>query len=144
MAGPVTLILGAFAFEALGFSFIDLQTGVETPWAENQIAGGWDNLQWLGPGKATASIRGVLFPEHLGGEQNLSGTAALQAAGVPMPLISLGGQAFGLFVVERLSEDQSVFSGRGVARMNKYSISLRKMPVTSLMGAAGGVVRLFT
>ena len=144
MSGPTTLILGAFPFEALGFSFIDLQTGVETPWTEIKVAQGWDALQWLGPGKATATIRGVLFPEALGGDENLTGIAGLQSSGVPMPLISLGGTPFGLFVVERISEEQTTFSGAGIARRNKYVISLRKMPTTGPAGLVGSVIRLFT
>jgi phage protein U len=144
MAGPTTLILGAFPFEALGFSFQSIKTGMRTPWAEIKIAQGWDALQFMGPSKQTATIEGVLFPEAFGGEGSLAGIEALAVQGLPMPLISLGGTVFGLFVVEAVRQDMSVISGRGQARRDAYVIDLRRYQGTGPGTIIGAAIRLFT
>ncbi|RAI01090.1 oxidoreductase [Acuticoccus sediminis] len=144
MAGPSVLILGPYAFEALGFAFRDLETGMETGWAEIKTAQGWDALQYLGPSKQTVSIKGVLHPEEFGGQAEKAGIEALAVSGVPVPLISLGGVVFGLFVVEDVDSRQDTFSGRGRARVDQYGIHLRRYPGITSGSVIGGAIRLFT
>lgn len=138
------MMLGGFAFEALGFGFDEMGRDVDTQWAEVKVAQGWDALQWMGPSKEEVEIRGVLFPEALGGLGSLDGIRQLASTGSPMPLVSLGGNIYGLFVVIGLKEDQATFNAQGLPRMDKYRLRLRRYPGSPLVGLAGSAIRLFT
>lgn len=143
MSGPVTMTLGAFAFESHGFGFTDLGRDLDTGWTDIKIAQDWDALQWLGPSKEEVEIKGVLFPERFGGLTQLAGIRSLAISGTPMPLISLGGNVFGLFVVIGIKEDQELFNAAGSPRKDKYTIRLRRYPGLGL-SAISRSIRLFT
>ncbi|MER9652548.1 phage tail protein [Mesorhizobium sp. M0152] len=133
MSGPVTMSLGRFAFEALGFSYTDVSRSLETPWQGIAVASGFDTLQWTGPKSDGVSIKGVLFPVALGGAAGLEGIRKAAIAGTPLMLVSLGGQIFGNYVVEGVKEDRAYHDRVGTPRQNGYEISLKFYP-----GIAGG------
>lgn len=119
--------LGFYQFEALGFSFTDRQRELDTSWVSVPVAGGFDRLQWTGGTGKTETIGGVIFDEF-GGQQALEGIKQSAIDGTPLPLVSLGGapnNIFGLFVVERVSEDHEFVTRDGRPLKNAYSISLR-------------------
>ena len=90
MAGPIVMALGPFAFEALGFSFVERRRGQITRWAEIPVAGGMNPSQWTGGDAQVETITGVLFPARLGGQSNLDGLRAAAALGAVLPLITRG------------------------------------------------------
>lgn len=127
MAGPVVMSLGFFQFQARGFSFDGRRRDLETSWASTPVAGGFDRLQWTGGRGRSETISGALFDEF-GGDLSLEGIKLAASRGQPLPLISLGGapfNAFGLFVVERVSEDHTFIDGNGRPLKNAYTIDLR-------------------
>lgn len=144
MPGPVSMALGPFAFEAMGFGYDGLQRRLDTPWAEVEIAGAMDALQWTGPKADTVTIKGVLFPREFGGQASLDGLAAAAEAGQPMMFVSgsaAAGRIYGYHVVEAIDEDRSYIDAAGAARRNAYQIRLRRYdgPAPAPGGIAAGL-----
>jgi phage protein U len=140
--GPSPMALGSFVFRALGFSFEGQGRELSTPWAEIDVCGTFDALQWMGPQSDSFAITGAIFDEAFGGQASLDGIRAAAQAGRPLMLVTRAGRVHGLHVVFGVSEDRSVISGSGQARINSYQIELRRYPGNA--GGLGGLLgRLF-
>lgn len=128
------MALGGFVFRALGFSFEGQGRGLETPWAEIEVAGRDDALQWTGPKGETFSIKGVIFDPEFGGQETLDGLRSAARAGQPLMLVTRAGRVMGRHVVISVSEDRSYIHASGQAGLNRYTIDLKRY-----RGAAGGL-----
>ena len=120
------MCLGPFAFESLSFGFYGVSRELATPWAEIKTVGGLDRVQWLGGDSDRVTIVGVVFPEEFGGLDSLEGVRSAARAGTVLPLVTLGGNVYGLYVVEGVHEDQSYHDASGRPRRDVYSIELRR------------------
>jgi hypothetical protein len=139
------MALGGFVFRALGFSFDTQGRGLETPWAEIEVAGRFDALQWTGPKSESFSIKGVIFDPEFGGQESLDGLRRSAQSGTPLMLVTRAGRVMGRHVVIGITEDRTYIRASGQARLNHYSIELRRYHgvagIGGLVGAALG--RLF-
>lgn len=124
MATPMAL--GPFAFHALRFGFYGLGRELSTRWAEIETVGSLNRLQWTGGEGDGVSISGVVFPHEFGGLSNLEGIRSAALSGAVLPLVTLGGNVFGMYIVERVSEDQAYHDASGQPRRDRYSIDLRR------------------
>nr|WP_234913889.1 phage tail protein [Rhizobium rhizogenes]QCO89356.1 phage P2 GpU family protein [Rhizobium rhizogenes] len=61
------MMLGGYAFEALGFGYQNIKRKVNTPWVEISVGQALNPQQWTGPTSDEVTIQGVLFPEEFGG-----------------------------------------------------------------------------
>ena len=141
MSGPTPMMLGSFAFEAIGFGFNGLQRRVQKPWADIAVAQTLNQQQWTGPTSEEVTINGVLFNEEFGGQDSLDGIIAAANAGVPLMLVSgseSAGVIHGLFTIQGVSEERSFIDHRGAPRKNSYSITLKRYS-----GGAGGIGSIF-
>jgi len=137
------MALGGFVFQALGFSFESQGRGLETPWAELKTAARFDALQWTGPKSESFSIKGVIFAPEFGGQETLDGLRAAASAGRPLMLVTRAGRVMGMHVVFGISEDRTYIDGSGQARLNRYSIELRRYHSSGIGGIAGAIGSLF-
>lgn len=140
------MMLGPFAFQSMGFSLTGTRHSTETPWVEVPVAGGPDQLQWVGGKATTQTITGVLFSEF-GGQASLEGIKALAENGIPQILVSFGDfprNVFGFWAVFGVSEDRSFYDRNGTPMRNAYEIKLHKVPLTRTGGVTGVITSLFT
>ncbi|MFT0892963.1 phage tail protein [Pseudochelatococcus sp. G4_1912] len=126
MAGPVSMSLGPYAFEAHGFGYTDVTRNLDTSWASIEVVDRFEALQWTGPKSEGMSIRGVLFPHEFGGDASLEGLRAAAISGEPLMLVSLDGGIFGMQVINGISEDRAFMDHLGRPRKNAWSIDLRR------------------
>lgn len=124
--GPSPMALGSYAFRALGFSLTDQARELSTPWAEIEVAYGFDSLQWTGPKSDSFSIRGVIFEEAFGGQASLDGISKAAAAGKKLMLVTREGKIHGSHVVFGVTEERGFIRADGLARRNAYEIKLRR------------------
>lgn len=124
MATPMAI--GPFMFHSLRFGYNGLGRDISTRWASIQTVGGLNRLQWTGGDEDTALIEGVLFPEEFGGLSSLEGIRAAAQSGLVLPLITLGGNVYGMHVVEMVSEDQSFHDRLGRPRKDVFRIGLKR------------------
>jgi phage protein U len=120
------MALGPFGFESLSFGFHGIGRGLATPWASIATVGGLDRLQWTGGESDKVSIAGVVFPEEFGGLDSLEGVRSAARAGTVLPLVTLGGNVFGLYVIEGVTEEQSYHDAAGRPRKDVYTIDLKR------------------
>ena len=139
------MALGGFVFRALGFSFDTQGRGLETPWAEIEVAGRFDALQWTGPKSESFSIKGVIFDPEFGGQESLDGLRGAAASGTPLMLVTRAGRVMGRHVVMSISEDRTYIRASGQAHLNRYSIELRRYHGMAGIGGlvSGALGRLF-
>ncbi len=142
MTGVTSMMLGGYAFEALGFGYQNIKRKVNTPWVEISVGQDLNPQQWTGPTSDEVTIQGVLFPEEFGGQSQLDGIIAAQLAGTEMMLVSgdaMEGVIRGMFTVQSVEEDQTYHDAKGMPRRNAYVISLKRIP-SDAAASAGGIV----
>lgn len=124
MATPMAL--GPFMFHSLRFGYNGLGRDISTRWASIQTVGGLNRLQWTGGDDDAVVVEGVLFPEEFGGLSSLEGIRGAAQSGLVLPLITLGGNVYGMHVVEMVSEDQSFHDRLGRPRKDVFRIGLKR------------------
>lgn len=127
MSNSVSMMLGGFAFQALGLGYQDVQRRVETPWADVPVAQGLNAQQWTGPTSEQVTIRGVLFPAEF--PASVSGIVAAANSGVPLMFVSGDadeGLVHGTFTVQAIDEDRSFHDAAGRAWRNAYTLTLKR------------------
>lgn len=113
-------------FHSLRFGFHGLGRDLSTRWADIQTVGGLNRLQWTGGDDDTVLVEGVIFPEEFGGLVTLEALRAAAEEGAVLPLISLGGLVYGMFVIELVKEDRAFIDRLGRPRKNVYRIGLKR------------------
>lgn len=123
---PTPMALGPFGFESLRFGYDGVSRDLSTSWADIQTVGGLDRLQWLGGEADRVKIEGVVFPEEFGGLESLEGVRSAARDGAVLPLVTLGGNVFGMYVIEVVSESQRFHDAAGRPRKDVVMIGLKR------------------
>lgn len=82
--------------------------------------------QFAGPGDDTITLSGVLYPEITGGKISLAALQAMGDEGMAWPLIEGTGIFYGLFVIEEISQTDSIFFADGAPRKIEFSMKLTR------------------
>ena len=145
MSNPVSMALGPFAFEAIGFHYDGLTRSVNTSWSDVAVAQRRNAQQWLGPTSDEVTIKGVLFPLEFGGQDSLDGVIAAAEAGEPLMFVAgdaAEGRIYGYHTIQSVEEDRSFIDGAGIARRNAYQIKLKRHD--GEVAARGGIASLLS
>lgn len=118
--------LGPFKFAIYTMAYQELNRSTQYQWGEQPVFGGWDNLQFLGPGQDTQTLTGVIFPEYKGGTGQLNDLRDLGSKGQAHLMVSGTGKMLGYWVISQIDEGQTKFAALGVPRRQEFTITLRK------------------
>lgn len=136
------LALGSHVFEIapLNFQAIDRETTVK--WPAIARFGGRPGRQMTGFGEDPILISGLLFPEELGGREELEALRATQARAQPVIMAGWSGSGtaariYGRVVILAVRDQQTSINRDGFGRRISYEIEVA--PV----GATGKPVGLF-
>lgn len=83
--------------------------------------------QFTGPGDDSITLSGVLYPELTGGKISLMALTAMADEGKSWPLIEGTGLFYGLFVIEEVSQTDSVFFPDGSPLKIEFSLKLTRV-----------------
>ncbi|WP_054162507.1 phage tail protein [Rhodopseudomonas sp. AAP120] len=112
------MAIGPHVFQVIGLNHQEIDTSSEAIVAEVPRFGLMDGAQMHGMKRPEMSIRGVLYPDQLGGLPDYEGLRAAQFALRPLPLIRMGrsfsAAVLGAVTIERLSDVES-YGGKKVA-----------------------------
>ena len=122
----VMMRLGLFKFSLGTAAYQELNRTVQYRWARQERIGTNDALQFTGLGAETVDLRGAIFPLFRGGEGDVAKLRLQASIGIPLPMIDGRGRVWGLWVVESIGEQQSVFLDTGAPKRVQFDLRLTR------------------
>lgn len=121
------MAIGPHIFQAIGLNGQSIETSTEAIWVDVPRFGMVDGAQMHGWKRAEMSIRGVLFPDQIGGLPDYEALRAGQYGGRPLPMLRMGrgfsARVFGAVTIERVS-DLEEYGGKKIA----FTVDLKGYP----------------
>lgn len=121
------MILGLFPFGMKTTPYQQLQKQMSWRHPSTSRVGKRPARQFVGPGDSTITLSGVLYPEITGGKISLMALELMADTGKAWPLIEGTGLYYGLYVIEELSQTDSVFFPDGAPRKIEFSMKLTRV-----------------
>ncbi len=121
------LALGMFVFSLNTLAYQELQRQTNWRHSSSNRVNAQPALQFTGRGDETITLPGILLPELAGNVISLDELRAMGNSGKTWPLVEGTGKVYGLFVIESLSETQTVFFQDGTPRRIEFSLSIRRV-----------------
>lgn len=122
----VMLALGDFRFSTAENAYQSLRRSDAWRWATQDRIGREPAMQFVGRGKATVEIDGVILPHYKGGLKQVDAMRALADKGEPLLLVDGYGNIWGRWQIERLEETQTKPLANGAPRRIEFRLSLGK------------------
>ncbi len=112
------MAIGPHVFQVVGLNAQDIESSSESNWVDVPRFGQVDGAQMHGFARPEMTIRGVLFPDQLGGLPDYEAMKISQRLGLVLPLLRMGSGFAGFFIaavtIERLGELES-YGGKKIA-----------------------------
>lgn len=121
------LALGMFVFSLHTLAFQELQRQTDWRHATSNRVGAQPARQYVGRGEDQITLPGVLMPELVGDLVSLDELRGMANTGKNWPLVDGTGRMRGLFVIESLSETQTLFFQDGTPRRIEFSLTLKRI-----------------
>lgn len=121
----VMLSLGSYQFSINTAAYQELMRSTSYRWPSQERFGQHAARQFTGPGEDSMTLTGVVYPEWRGGVGQLNELRTLASSGEPLLLVSGTGDVLGRWVIEKIDERQSIFSGEGVARRQGFTMNIQ-------------------
>ncbi|MBF7982684.1 MULTISPECIES: phage tail protein [Rahnella] len=119
--------LGLFVFKLNTLPYQTLGRIVNYNWQENTRIGQRPVSQFLGLGKESMKLSGLLLPEVTGGISYLQTLEAMAESGRAWPLIEGSGTIYGMFIIESMTHDNTEINSNGQARSINFSVNLKRV-----------------
>ncbi len=103
----VMLALGDYRFSVATAAYQLLSRTTNYRWAMLATFGSIPKHQYVGPGKDTISLKGVVYPHYKGGLGQIDAMRATAGQGVPLPLRASTGKNMGKWIIVSIREMQS-------------------------------------
>lgn len=122
----VMMQLGGYQFGLNTAAFQELNRSTDFRWPSQDVFEGEPVLQFVGPGKDTITLPGVIYPEFWGGTGQVETLRNLAAQGKPLELVDGRGNIYGLYSITNVQERQSIFAGAGVPLRQEFTVTLER------------------
>lgn len=121
------LALGMFVFSVNTLAYQELQRQTDWRYASGNRVGAQPARQFLGRGDDQIILPGVILPELAGDVVSLDELRGMANTGRSWPMVDGSGRMRGLYVIESLSETQTLFFSDGMPRRIEFSLSLKRI-----------------
>ncbi|WDM87561.1 phage tail protein [Pseudomonas asiatica] len=121
------LALGMFVFSVNTLAYQELQRQTDWRHASSNRVGAQPARQFLGRGDDQITLPGVILPELAGDVVSLDELRGMANTGRSWPMVDGSGRMRGLYVIESLSETQTLFFSDGMPRRIEFSLSLKRI-----------------
>ncbi|HEN3356287.1 TPA: phage tail protein [Yersinia enterocolitica] len=130
------LSLGLFVFMRQTTPYQNMNRNIDYRWPTNNRIGLRPAAQFLGVDSEKITLSGVLLPELTGGKLSLLALELMAAQGKAWPLIEGDGTIYGMFVIESLSQTDTLFFANGSARRIEFTLKLLRIDesLTAMFG----------
>jgi len=95
-------------------------------WAKQERMGRLPARQYVGPGDDVLELNGVIYPQFLGGLEQLNRMRAEAGTGQPLMLIDGRGKVWGKYVIEEVREEQTAHFKGGAPKKQQFSMRISK------------------
>lgn len=119
------MILGDYLFSLNTAAFQERERETNYRWAKQERFQNAPALQYLGPGDGTIKLPGVIYPSYKGGTGQVAQMRALAGKGEPLILLDGLGNVYGRWVIEKVTQKDSVFAPMGVPLKQEFTLELR-------------------
>ena len=123
--------LGALAIEVHPFNTHAVSERASTDYAVKPVAGAEPPLEHVGEGGTEMSLSGRIFPQALGGMDQLAILHQMRVSGLPQYLMRGDGKPLGWFAILSVDAEHSYLDAQGVGKQIDISISLRRAKAPS-------------
>lgn len=137
------LALGPHIFEIAPLNFQEIRSLTEVKWPATPRFGKRPGRQFTGYGEDPITISGLLYPEELGGREELKAIKLTAKAAQPIimmgwsSLLTSAAEVFGRVVILSVDDSQTIISKSGYGRKLEFSIEVAPI------GDSGKPVGLF-
>lgn len=121
------LTLGLFVFMLRTLPYQSMNRQLSYRWPTGSRVGQRPSAQFLGIDAETITLSGQLLPELTGGRLSLLALQTMAEQGRAWPLIEGTGTIYGMFVIEKITEDNKQFFANGQPREINFSITLKRV-----------------
>ena len=135
------MALGMFVFSLPTAAYQELQRQTDWRHASNSRIGAAPARQFGGRGEDAITLPGIIFPELAGSALSLDAIRLMANTGKAWPMVEGTGRIYGLWVIESLSENKTIFFSDGTPRRIEFTLSLKRTDDDriDLLGAATSV-----
>lgn len=121
------MALDQFVFGLSTAAYTELQR--QTAWKHRNTSrvGARDARQFLGPGDESITLKGLIAPELTGKLASLDELRGMGDAGDAYVMVDGAGKVYGAYVIESITEDQSIHLRDGTPRRVEFTIALTRV-----------------
>ncbi|WP_010176311.1 phage tail protein [Pseudomonas sp. PAMC 25886] len=121
------MALGMFVFSLSTAAYQELQRQTDWRHASNSRIGAAPARQFLGRGDDAITLPGIILPELAGSALSLDAIRLMANTGKAWPMVEGNGRIYGLWVIESLSENKTIFFMDGTPRRIEFTLSLKRI-----------------
>ncbi|GHE88215.1 tail assembly protein [Aliiroseovarius zhejiangensis] len=122
----VMMQLGEYQFSINSAAYQNMTRSSEYRWARQNRVGTHDALQFTGFGPENIELDGVIYPHFRGGLGQVDMLRRMAEARKPYTLVAGTGAFLGVWVIESVSEGQTVFAPGGVPHKQEFRMRLAR------------------
>lgn len=132
------MALGMFVFSLKTAAYQELQRQTDWRHASNNRIGVAPARQFVGRGEDAITLPGIILPELAGSALSLDALRLMANTGKAWPMVEGSGRIYGLWVIESLSENKTIFFSDGTPRRIEFTLTLKRTDDDriDLLGAA--------
>lgn len=120
------LALGMFVFSLPTAAYQELQRQTDWRHVSNNRVGAAPARQFIGRGEDAITLPGIILPELAGSTLSLDALRLMANTGKAWPMVEGSGRIYGLWVIESLSENKTIFFSDGTPRRIEFTLSLKR------------------
>ncbi len=121
------MALGGFIFSLMTLAYQSAQRQREWRHSDTPRIGKRPICQFMGPGAEKITLTGLLVPEFKGTPFSLDALTAMAANGQAYSLVDGSGYVHGAFVIESLTDNQTVFTQYGTPQRIEFTLTLKRV-----------------
>ncbi len=121
------LALGLFIFSMNTAAYQDFQRSMQWRHPSNSRVGARPAYQFIGAGEETITLSGWIATELVGTSLSLTVLEQMANTGKAYTLINGMGLVHGVFIIESMTENKTVFFSNGFPRRIDFTITLKRI-----------------
>ena len=118
------MALGLFRFGVAGADYQSFQRRAEYRWSQVDRIGRMPAAQFLGKGRETVTLQGVIYPHFRGGLRQVELMRLQAGLGQPLMLVDGLGFVWDRWVITSVDETKTVLMADGAPRRIEFGVTL--------------------